>query len=123
MTACEKNNKTNISSEKLSLPDTCQWDNPLTDLPWLKQMVANNEDSSYVGHARIYQCSYKDGTGFLIEPCVGCPDAGYSFRSCDGTVLCGGGGLADGDNCSDFGIDYTARMLIWENNINSKNSK
>jgi hypothetical protein len=96
----------------------CDFDNPLTDLVWLKQIVDNIEIDSENGkvHARIYQCIYKYGTGFLIEPCVGCPDAGYSFRSCDGTILCGGGGISGEDTCQELDIDFDTKQLIYQHN-------
>ena len=95
----------------------CNVENPLTDLLWLKEIIdgiKKNVETGYIQHARIYQCIYKDGIGFLLEPCVGCPDAGYSFRNCEGVVLCGGGGEAGTDNCSEFSIDFENKILIWE---------
>jgi len=99
-------------------PKTCNVENSLTDLSWLKEVVDGFESDAvalgYNPHARIYQCSYKDGIGFLLEMCVDCPDAGYSFRSCEGVVLCGGGGHSGEDNCSGFNIDLENKKLIWE---------
>jgi len=93
-------------------------DDPLNDLPWLKEIVDGFEsDAEILGYnprARIYQCAYKKGTGFLLEMCVECPDAGYSFRDIKGIVLCGGGGLSGKDNCSGFKIDFENKKLIWE---------
>jgi len=91
---------------------TCDFDNPLTDLQWLKDLTAGHENSV---EARIYQCSYTDGIGFLLEMCVGCPDFGYSFRNCEGEVLCYGGGLSGEDSCPEFEIDTQNKKLIWEN--------
>ena len=99
-------------------PIDCEFENPLTDLPWLKVIVDGFENdaivSGYNPHACIYQCAYKDGIGFLLEMCVGCPDAGYSFRNCEGDVLCGGGGHSGEDNCLEFNIDIKNKRLIWE---------
>ena len=100
--------------------EDCKFDNPLTDLPWLKELVERaekNAESGFMRHARIYQCAYESGIGFLLEMCVGCPDAGYSFRNCKGEVLCGGGGYSGEDNCSEFNIDFENRKLIWEINL------
>jgi hypothetical protein len=85
----------------------CDVKNPLTNLPWLKELIDGIESDAQAGfsrHVKIYQCTYKDGIGFLIAPCVGCPDAGYSFRNCEGEVLCGGGGIDGKDTCSEFSI-------------------
>ena len=97
--------------------EACNVKNPLTDLPWLKEMVDGVEkdvEAGYKHHARIYQCAYKNGIGFLLEVCVDCPDAGYSFRNCEGVVLCGGGGITGEDNCPEFDIDFENKELIWE---------
>ena len=85
----------------------CNAKNPKKDLPWLKEMIEDYESRAKAGekiHAKIYQCTYRDGVGFLIAPCVGCPDAGFSFRDCEGEVLCGGGGISGKDTCSEFNI-------------------
>ena len=95
----------------------CNVEDPLTELPWLKKVIdIFEEDAVWFGanpQAKIYQCKYKDGTGFLLEMCVGCPDAGYSFVNCEGKGLCGGGGFAGGDNCSKFKIKDKNKKLIW----------
>jgi hypothetical protein len=104
----------------------CNVDNPLTDLPWLKEIIDGFEKDAgagYKGHARIYQCNYKNGVGFLLEMCVGCPDAGYWLRSCEGESLCIIGGFA-GDRCTEFDVDFENKKLIWEKNYTetTKNS-
>ena len=98
---------------------TCNVDNPLTDLLWLKEIVNNAEENTeggYGSHVRIYQCNYRDGIGFSVEMCVDCPDAGYGFCNCEGVVLCGGGGISGADNCPEFNIDFENKKLIWEIN-------
>ena len=55
----------------------CSFSNPLTDLPWMKEWIDSFENGppygsdkiniiTYDGYARIYQCSYRDGTGFIL---------------------------------------------------------
>jgi hypothetical protein len=102
--SCEKSNK------------ICNVDTPLEDLPWLKQMVTGfNNDS--LTKTRIHQCTYQNNkTGFLIEPCVDCPDAGYCFMSCDGTILCGGGSISGNETCSVLDIDFNNKQLIYQHN-------
>ena len=94
----------------------CEFDNPLTDLPWLKDIIAEFEKEAEAGnevYAKIYQCTYKDGTGFLIEPRVGCPNVGYVLTSCEGNSLCLIGGLL-GDVCTEYRVDFENKKLIWE---------
>ena len=100
-----------------SPPATCNFDKPLTDLPWLKEIIdefeKEKERLGYNRHARIYQCSYNEGIGFLVEMCVGCSNAAYSFRDCEGMFLCGGGPLGEAI-CSQLNIDFENKVLIWE---------
>ena len=96
--------------------EKCEFDTPLTDLLWLKDIIDEFEKNAETGnevHAKIYQCTYKDGIGFLIEPCVGCPGAGYTLTSCEGEALCLMGELL-GDPCTEFDIDFENKALIWE---------
>jgi hypothetical protein len=91
-------------------------ENPLTDLPWLKEIIDGIEkdaEAGYKQHAKIYQCTYIDGTGFLLELCVGCPDFGYWLRSCEGESLCIMYGYA-GDPCQELNVDFENKILIWE---------
>jgi hypothetical protein len=102
---------------------SCKFENPLTDLPWLKDGIdefEKGEKTEYgymFKHARIYQCNYRDGTGFLMEMCVMCPDFGVGLANCEGEALCLLWGLA-GDPCTEFEIDFESQKLIWE--INNK---
>ena len=107
-----------VGCEESKIPTkTCEFENPLTDLSWLKEIVDDFENDAatlgYNPHARIYQCTYKNGIGFLLEMCVGCPDYGYWFRSCEGESLCVLEGHS-GDPCSEFEIDFENKQLIWE---------
>jgi len=105
--------------EKTPIQTVCGVENPLTDLPWLKDLIDGFEkdaEAGYKNHVRIYQCTYKDGIGFLLEPCVGCPDAGYIFQNCEGVTLCSGGGFLGGYNCPELNIDFVNKILIWETN-------
>ena len=95
----------------------CDVVNPKKNLPWLKEVIDGVEANAAAGFSRkvrIYQCTYRDGTGFLLYLCYECPDAGYSFVNCEGTVICGGGGFSGGDNCSEFNIRH--KRLIYKLN-------
>jgi len=100
-------------NEVINIFDDCKFDNPLIDLPWLEGLV-NEAITLGENNARIYQCSYKSGIGFLIEKYVESLDYGYIFRNCKGDVLCGGGDFSDEDACSEFHIDFENKKLIWE---------
>jgi len=94
-------------------PKTCNVENPLTDLPWLKDKVDEItllfQDDPL--HIAIYQCTYDDGkTGFLIDQGNIKP-----FYNCNGEILCTMGGFA-GEDCPELKIDFESKKLIWEIN-------
>ena len=96
----------------------CGVNDPLQNIEWLREIVGElkkDAEAGYKQHARIYQCHYKDGIGFLLELCVDCPDYGYWLRGCDGESLCVLWGYA-GDSCSDFDVDFENKTLILEIN-------
>ncbi|MDR1895618.1 MAG: hypothetical protein LBR10_02375, partial [Prevotellaceae bacterium] len=94
----------------------CNVDDPLTELPWLKEIIDGFQKDADAGnkpHARIYRCTFKDGTGFLLERCVTCPDFGCDLMNCEGKLLCTMYGLA-GKSCSEFEVDFENKKLIFE---------
>lgn len=104
--------------EKEDRPNICGVENPLTDLEWLKDLIQTYEENAENGHkVRIYQSTYGNNqTCFIIEPCSGCPDAGYNVVLCDGTNLCYGGTLVEPNTCEGLNIDYENQKLIYELN-------
>ena len=82
---------------------SCKFENPLTDLLWLKNKV---DEITYI-HTSIYQCTYGNGeTGFLIDEGNTKP-----FYNCEGEILCIMGGFI-GETCSHLNI--TNKTLIWK---------
>jgi len=94
--------------------EICNADNPLTDLPWLKEKIdefnllaQENENLSI----SIYQCKYGSGEiGFLVDEGNTKP-----FYNCSGELLCIMGGFA-GETCSELNIDFQSKKFIWEIN-------
>ena len=91
----------------------CEFENPLTDLLWLKDKVdeitLQFQDNPL--HIAIYQCTYGDEeTGFLI-------DKGNikSFYNSEGEILCAMGGIT-GATCPELKINLENKKLIWEIN-------
>jgi hypothetical protein len=94
-----------------NMNERCKFENPLTDLPWLKAKVdeitlLSQNNPLYI---TIYQCIYGNGeTGFLVDEGNMKP-----FYSCNGKVLCIMGGFA-GETCSELNV--VSKVLIWEIN-------
>ena len=90
----------------------CNFDNPLTDLPWLKEKIDEfnllAQESQSISIA-IYQCKYgSEEIGFLVDEGNIKP-----FYNCKGEILCIMGGDA-GETCSELNI--VEQELIWKIN-------
>jgi hypothetical protein len=97
--------------------NSCEVENPLEDLLWLKAKVDEITLAIQNGNPlsiSIYQCVYGDNeTGFLMDEGNIKP-----FYNCNGEILCIMGGDA-GETCSELNI--VGIKLIWE--MSNKNSK
>ena len=107
------------SCDKSEIPPTvCYFDNPLTDLLWLKSKVDEITLIIQSGNplsVSIYQCIYGNNEiGFLIDEGNTKP-----FYNCNGEILCTMGGFA-GETCSELNI--VSQKLIWEINNNDMNN-
>ena len=130
--ACNKDEEDagnfNSTREAEEVVTPCGFENPLTDLPWLKEMIEQFELYErtpevllgYVANIRIYQCTYNGGIGFLLSECAGCPDAASWLLNCEGEKLCMMGGIA-GFTCPEFEIDPGSQILIWRINQDATN--
>ena len=108
-----------VGCDKSEIPPTvCNFDNPLTDLPWLKEkidefnLLAQENQSLSIA---IYQCKYgNEEIGFLVDNGNTKP-----FYNCKGEVLC----IMDGDageTCSELNI--VSEELIWNINNDDMNN-
>ena len=100
--------KLNVTTSTVEMK-VCGVDNPLTDLPWLKEIIETHNNSLV-----IYQCNYKNGIGFLVCFTVGMSDSAFELMNCEGTRLCLIGGYS-ALTCPEFEVDFGSVILIWEN--------
>ena len=131
MVACKENEPSEKITEKLGKEEqagengisVCGVNDPLTDLPWLKGFIdkfeKEAEESGYNHHARIHQCAYNGGIGFLLETCVGYPNDTYYFYNCEGNILCTGDLVYEAIR-SGLNIDFENKVLIWEKEKSAK---
>ena len=110
-------------AEELVIP--CGFENPLTDLPWLKEMIAEIELGEGIqeylidpaASVKIDQCTYKDGIGFLIDHCAkGCYDTGFWLLNCEGEKLGYIGGLSPATG-AEFEVNYESIVPLWESGM------
>ena len=85
----------------------CDVLNPLTDLPWLKEIVRTVDSGFSLCHW-IYQCNYNDTVGFLL---VNAPTfRAYNLINCEGEIVCSQGYHS---GCKDIAVDFNSRKLLW----------
>ena len=109
-------------NEKQCTENECNVCDPLTDLPWMKEVIKKNflEIPGYTFHKKIYQCTYKNGIGFVVEWCATtCDDVGSTLFSCDGEELCYICGFCN-EYCNEWEIDTENMKLIFDNKKNIK---
>ena len=114
ITACGDDENSSIKDRDTNdMNNSCEFENPLTDLPWLKAKV-DEITLIFQGnplHIAIYQCTYgNEKTGFLEDRC----NVSF-FYDCEGETLCMMGGFA-GATCPHLNIDFENKTLIWEIN-------
>ena len=96
-----------------TLPNTCQVNNPLTDLQWLKNRVAQSVNS---GDLKVSQATYQEKTVFTVDLFIG-PDAGsYVIYQCDGSVICSANTTIAGQqgNCGSIPQVLTNPVVLFE---------
>lgn len=81
---------------------SCNVNDPLADLAWLKQIKTNFDLDMSPTIQRIDQYLYNDRTVFKISICGGCTDAMDEVYDCDGTKICEFGGIMGKNTCPDF---------------------
>ena len=91
----------------------CQVENPLTDLGWLKDKLAEY-DNSYSLRIKVYTCKYQTNKdGFFFEE-VEMSDGQQYLYDCKGNLLCTTGGIS-GRLDDVYNVDYNSFQLIYTN--------
>ncbi|MCB2218834.1 MAG: hypothetical protein KQI35_00460 [Bacteroidetes bacterium] len=87
--------------------------NPLTDLPWLKEIKQNLEISAKVTGAQIIQYTYRNEPVFWIDDCYNCFDKMIIVYDEAGNEICKFGGIAGLNTCPDFMQTATDSTMLW----------
>ena len=97
-----------VSCSKQNLDKICNVDDPLTELPWLSDIVSNSKGSSQ--KIKISKVILKDKTtkvfrkrkeGFTVI--IGTYEAVTTFYNCSGEIICSAGGIT-GETCNKYDI-------------------
>lgn len=95
--------------------NTCNVEDPISNLVWLKEIKDNLEQSASATKKQIIQYSYKNETVFLVDICYNCADNLTTLYNCSGAVICEFGGIAGINTCPDFDKEATDKFILWEN--------
>ena len=91
----------------------CQVENPLTDLGWLKDKLAEY-DNSYSLRIKVYTRKYQTNKdGFFFEEAE-VRDGQQYLYDCKGNLLCTTGGIS-GRLDDVYNVDYNSFQLIYTN--------
>lgn len=96
-------------------PCHCGVDNPLDDLKWLHETVLMFKSWRGKQDVSIAVCTFDSvRQGFIINPCVYCPDGLSELVDCEGNGIDGIGGIA-GIPYSEYNIDPASVRIIYCN--------
>jgi len=90
----------------------CEFENPLMDLDWLKEINCNLSKRAVPYGYQIFSYQYRGSTVFLIDPCYNCRDSSASVFDCEGNGICEFGGIMGQNTCPDFSTEATHKTLL-----------
>lgn len=95
-----------------NLNNTCDVSDPVEDLSWLKEIIADIEQSSLVDESYVYQTTYKGQTAFIIGNCCALCNSVTLVAYCNGEFVFN---LDDEDDISEYTkfIASNKDDLIW----------
>ena len=114
--------------------NSCNFENPLEEVSWLREIVNTLEASMDSVGYEIIRYDYKGSTVFYVNDCFGCSDGIIRVYNCEGEVICEFGGTHGINTCPDFletatdstilldgvtRIKQTSGFLIFEGDIPS----
>lgn len=85
--------------------NACEYNDPLKEIPWLKDIVAQFEEAEGQGpKKKIVLYEYNGGDIFMVSGCYDCADELYMFYDCEGNEFCKSGGIAGFHTCPETGM-------------------
>ncbi len=112
--ACSNDDDQNTSLE------ICGVNNPIEDLPWLKEIKEGFEMSFSPVGSQIIAYQYNGNDVFWINNCVNCEDALVQIYNCMGEVICQKGGITGLDECPEFEAEAINEKVLFDNVQNNQ---
>jgi len=110
LASCKKD-----TSTEENLATTCDINDPLETIQWLKETKETFEISMSPSAKRITQYFYQGECVFLINGCVGCDDNLTTVYNVDQEVICEFGGIGGVNTCPDFEAGATGEINLYGN--------
>ena len=95
--------------------NTCNLNNPLEELAFLKDAKDNIDQIDCGGVSSIIQYTFNSAFVFEVNICSQIGDAQTLVYDCAGEIVCTFGGIAGVNTCPDFNENATNKMILWEN--------
>ncbi len=108
VTSCKKDDQPEEAT-------TCDIENPLETIPWLKEIRDGFDMQANPLPKRIIQYFYQGECVFLIDGCIGCNDNLIVVYNLDKDVICEFGGIAGVDTCPNFATEATGELVLYGN--------
>ncbi len=93
----------------------CFTNNPLEDLPWLKEIKTFIELNENAAGGEIIAYKYNGEDVFLVDDCYNCADKMVLIYDCSGQIICKFGGIAGINTCPDFFETATDSTMLYNN--------
>lgn len=93
---------------------TCNTDNPLEEIEWLKQIKMAFDMDMGMSRKQIIQYRYNNQDVFLINRCEGCPNAHIVVYDCEKNLVCEFGGEHNDKPCPDFEEKATNKKVLYD---------
>lgn len=121
-TSCEKDEVTldqqgvsDLEITKTESTITEKTADPFIIWPWLNDFKKSTTGNFSFGGSIIERYFYHNRVVFLINSCVGCPDAQIEIFDTEGNVICTQGGVFGGNiGCEDFATNATDKLTLWD---------
>ena len=106
LSACSIDDENNI---------TCNTDNPLEDISWLKEIRDGFDSDMGSQRQMIIQYWYNGNDVLLIDNCYQCADALSVVYDCEKNIVCEFGGIDGRNTCHDFYQIATNEEILYDN--------
>ena len=94
---------------------TCDIQNPLETIDWLKDIHFTFQVSASPQATKIVQYTYQSKCVYLIDNCVNCEDGGQVVYDQFQEMICEFGTIAGLNTCPNFFNEVSDEVILWGN--------